>query len=333
MSELSRLIEKSYDCKVKEIEKIKNAYRISTEDGFKCFKASKYDLDQFEFIINAISHLTNAGFKNIMKIHPTIDNKKYIELDRGYGFLCDWVDSREANFDNPVELKMCVETLSKLHLASRGFLPLNCYGYRNQYGKWISKFKRRCDELLYFKALIMDKNINSEFDSIYLKYFESSYKQGLKTIRDLEGSKYYSIMEEHNKLSGFCHHDTANHNFLITADLDIYLIDFDYCIYDTHLHDLSSIIIRNLKYGNWDMDTLEFILDVYGNNIQINAEERYLIFCFMEFPQDFWQIGLQYYVEKQAWEEEFFLRKLLRIVNDSRERFEFLSELEGRRTK
>lgn len=74
---------------------------------------------------------------------------------------------------------------------------------------------------------------------------------------------------------------------------------------------------------------MEFILDNYSNKIPINEYERYLIFCFMEFPQDFWQIGLQYYVEKQLWGEDFFIKKLHRIVEDSRDRMEFIKELEA----
>lgn len=77
------------------------------------------------------------------------------------------------------------------------------------------------------------------------------------------------------------------------------------------------------------MDVMEYIINCYSNNISINNKEMYLIFCFMEFPQDFWQVGLQYYVEKQPWGEEFFIRKLNRIIKDNRDRCEFLSKFES----
>lgn len=329
MDELVEILEENYDIKVESIEKIKNAFKLRTGDRYKCFKACKYDLKQFEFIVNAISYLMEGGYEEIVPINLTKAGEKYIEYNGGYGFLCDWVGSREANFDNQVELRLCIESLAKLHLASRGFNYEINSSVRNQYGKWIYKFKKRCDELLYFKTSLMEKKNYSEFDRIYLKYFEDHYRQGLKTIRDLENSKYLQIVEEHRSLSEFCHHDTANHNFLITAEGRIYLIDFDYCIYDTHLHDLGSILIRNLKYGNWDIRRLEYILDIYTKFIPISKEEKQVIFCFMEFPQDFWQVGLQYYVEKQSWEEGVFLKKLIRIVNDSKERYQFLKNLEG----
>lgn len=328
MENINEIIEAKYNFTVSGIEQIKNAYKISTNEGYKCLKVSRYDFGQYKFIMEAIKHLINKGYDSVLHPYATRKGEDFIKLAWGYGYLCDWVDAREADFKNPVELKMCVDALSNLHYISREFTAPKESKGRNYYGKWLKKFKKRCDELLYFKALIKSQDKPTEFDKYYLKYFDIHYRQGLKTLQDIEGSGYFEIMEEHKKLSSLCHHDSANHNFLITRDLNIFLIDFDYCVLDTHLHDLASIIIRNLKYGHWTMDTMEFILDIYSNRIPVNESERYLLFCFMEFPQDFWQIGLQYYVEKQSWGEDFFIKKLHRIVEDSRDRMEFLKELE-----
>jgi len=328
LEDVMRLIEENYGIEVEGIEKIKNVYKVKTKEGYKCLKASKYDFGQFQFIIACIKYLLDKGFEAVLPFCSARNGKSFIEFNTGYAFLCEWVESREANFKNPIELKMCIETLSSLHLMSRGFTPPPETRGRNYYGRWMDKFKKRCDELLYFKALIKSKDKISEFDSIYQRHFDSHYRQGLKTIKDIEGSKYIQIMDKHKVLKGFCHHDTANHNFLITGDSRVYMIDFDYCVMDSYLHDLTSIIIRNLKHGNWNFYTFDYILDIYSKNIYIDDDELYLIFCFMEFPQDFWQVGLQYYVEKQPWGEEFFIKKLNRIVGDSVDRMEFLRDFE-----
>jgi CotS family spore coat protein len=280
LEELKGIIEENYGLEVGSIEKNKNVYKIETSSGCKCLKISKYDIGQFKFIIAVIKHLLTRDFKAVLPFNSTKSGEVYLRFETGYGFLCDWVDSREANYKNPVELKMCIDTLSNLHLASRGFVPPEETKGRNYYGRWIQRFKKRCDELLYFKALVKSRDIQTEFDNIFLKYFDVHYRQGLKAVRDLENSKYGLIMEKHKKMSGFCHHDTANHNFLITPELDMYMIDFDYCIADTFLHDLSSIVIRCLKYGHWNFDTLNFIIDTYSQNITIDDEDMYLVFCY-----------------------------------------------------
>lgn len=105
----------------------------------------------------------------------------------------------------------------------------------------------------------------------------------------------------------FCHHDYANHNILIDSENQIYIIDFDYCMLDTKLHDLASILIRVMKNGKWDLKSAELILNSYRKESYIDKESIPIIAAFMEFPQDYWQIGIQHYWEKQPWSEEFFL--------------------------
>ncbi len=328
MEELKNRLQREYHIEIGSMEKIKNSYRLSTPQGFMCFKESRYDQSQFQFIISSIEHVLSNGFQSALPFYETAEGRSFIKTDKGYGFMCSWINSREADFKNPVELRLCLSTLAQFHLCSRGAAQ-EAPGCRSLLGKWIERFKKRCDQLLYFKALISLKEKKSQFDSIYLRSFDLHYRQALKTIRDLENSSYLTLMEEQGKLMELCHHDTANHNFLITPDCSMFMIDFDYCIKDSHLHDLASIVIRNMKYGNWNTETLEFVLEGYTAWIPVSEEELYTVFCFMEFPQDFWQIGLQYYVEKQPWEEDFFIRKLSRLVEDSRERMEFLKEFEA----
>lgn len=330
MIDIKELIESKYNINVNKTDKIKNAYKVESSSGMLCFKQSHYDIRQFTFILGAIQHLIDAGFEFVLPFIETNDGQKYIKTDKGYGFLCRWIDSREADFDNPVELKMCVETLSAMHTLARNYDCTDVPPVRDCTGRWCERFKKRCNDILYFKTQIIGKEEKTEFDSIYMKHLDSYYRQGFKTIRDISKTNYKSIMDNAKEQHEFCHHDTANHNFLITKDLDVYMVDFDYCIMDSHIHDLCSIIIRNMKNGNWNFNTLEYILDIYTKKIPVSYDELCVMFCFMEFPQDFWQVGLQYYVEKQPWNEEFFLRKLKRIVNDSKGRAEFMKRFQSR---
>lgn len=320
------VVEKSYDIKVYDYQRIKNIYKLITDKGDLCLKISRYDEKQYKFIISAIKYLEDKKFEHILPLFKTVDGEDFIKLDEGFGVLMNFIDAREADFKNFYDLTMCINTLSNLHLKSRGFYYE--YKQRNIYGRWIEKFKKRSNELIYFKALCEEKEHKSEFDNIFLKYFDKHYKQSLKTLRDFEKTLYKNIMDEHIKLNEICHHDTANHNFLISKE-KVYLIDYDYCIMDSHLHDLSSLIIRNLRYDNWDMKVFNFILNEYSKTIEVNNEELKLIYCFMEFPQDYWQVGLQYYVEKQPWTDENFLKRLNRVVLDSENRFDFIEELGG----
>ena len=128
------------------------------------------------------------------------------------------------------------------------------------------------------------------------------------------------------KKRGFCHHDFAHHNILIDKDQQINIIDFDYCILDTHIHDLASLLIRAMKDGKWSDKTGDLIINSYQETLEVTDEELKIMKYFIMFPQSFWQIGLQYYWEQQPWNEEVFINKIIRYLEDVEYREIFLDE-------
>ena len=81
-----------------------------------------------------------------------------------------------------------------------------------------------------------------------------------------------------------------------------------------------------MKNNKWDIGTASFILDSYNNVKTVESTDIPIISAFMEFPQDFWQIGIQYYWEKQPWGEEFFVKKLEKILEDREDKQNFIDE-------
>ena len=123
---------------------------------------------------------------------------------------------------------------------------------------------------------------------------------------------------------GFCHHDYAHHNVLIDENGEVNIIDFDYCILDTHIHDVGSLLIRSMKEGNWKNEVANNVLNSYSQTNDVTEEEMKLIIAFIRFPQIFWQIGLQCYWEQQPWGEEFLTRRLNKYLDDRKQREDFL---------
>ncbi|KPU44554.1 spore coat protein I [Oxobacter pfennigii] len=315
-----------YDININFITPVKNVLRINTESGDKCLKRVKYGKGHFLFILSAMNHLLEQGFESIIPFIPTNKGELFIEYEGYYYFLTDWIKSRECNYQNPVELRLAAVTLSKLHNASLDYKPVKNAEPRIYWGKWVEKFMARMDEMLSFRKIITAKPNHTYFDKMYLEYFDYFYSQGASAIEHLKKSKYLELSKKESMKKGFCHHDYAHHNVLITDDLKAFIIDFDYCICDTRIHDLSSLIIRNMKHGNWNIERAQYIIDCYSRYGYLEEEEIPVINAFMEFPQDFWQVGLQYYVEKQRWEENNFNKRLDNVITDKIERQQFLDE-------
>ncbi|PJI09114.1 MULTISPECIES: CotS family spore coat protein [Clostridium] len=324
--EINKILKENYDINVNEAKKIKNVYKIESGSEIYCLKCTHYDYGHVLFIVNAIDHLRKNGFTKIPKIIPTISRKEIIKFQNGYAYLTNWIDSRVCNFDNPVDLKMAAVALASLHKSSRNFIVTNDMNPRIGWFKWLETFKRRKDEILNFQKIICSKENKTEFDNLYMKLMKEETLKADKSINDIKKSQYVDKMQKEYRLKGFCHHDYAHHNILIDKEGEANIIDFDYCILDTHLHDLSSLLIRRMKNGFWDMRTALFILNAYNSIYAIENSDLPIMAAFMEFPQGYWQVGLQYYIEKQPWTEEFFMSKLYKIYKDKGERQEFLDK-------
>ena len=323
---LKNSIESNYEIKIKSLEKVKNSYKLETENRNYAIKIIKYDFGHFYFILSAIKHLQRRNFNKTPNILKNNQGGDYIKLGNKYAYLTEWIPSRVSNYNNPIELGAVAKKLGELHECSLGFTLNREMNPRIGWYSWINVFETRCNEILDFKNRISQKAYKSKFDYIYLDNIEAEIERGKIAIKGLKESNYIKIMDKEIMKRGFCHHDFAHHNILVDENGEFNVIDFDYCILDTHLHDVSSLLIRAMKGGKWSKEKANLILNNYCKSNNIYDEELKLIREFIRFPQVFWQVGIQYYWEQQPWGEDFFLEKINKYLEDIDYREEFLEE-------
>lgn len=324
--EVKNIIESNYKVNVVSVEKVKNTFKIKGEDGDYCIKIIKYEFAHFKFILSAINHLQKRDFRKIPQIIRTKDNNEFIKIDDRYAYLTEWIPSRLSNYDDVDELAKISEKLGEFHKCSEGFVINKYMKPRIGWFAWVNVFETRCNEILDFKNRINQKAYKSQVDKIYLSAIDSELQRGKRAIEDLKSEKYMNIMEKQVMKRGFCHHDFAHHNILIDTKEEINIIDFDYCILDSYLHDVSSLMIRTMKGGKWNSDTANLILNNYSKSNNIYDEDLKLMKSFIRFPQEFWQRGLQCYWEQQPWGDEFLENKILKYLDDINEREYFLED-------
>lgn len=326
IQEAKTAVQRMYEIKIDSIEKVKSVFKIQSEDKTLCLKVIKYEYGHFLFIISAMKHLQQAGFQSIPSFMKTILQNDFIEAGGCHAYLTQWVNAREADYDNPLEVLIAVSKLSELHVKSRGFKLTENMQPRVGWFKWIETYITRKNEILDFKRRIEEKDNKSEFDSLYYGALLEEFTRAENAINNLAHTDYLQRMVKEVGYRGFCHHDFAHHNVLLEDSGKVNIIDFDYCILDSNLHDLSSFIMRCMKNGKWSMENTIFILDAYSVINSVYKIDIPIIAAFLEFPQDFWQVGIQYYWEKQPWGEEFFIKKLQKIIEDREIRQDFIDE-------
>ena len=310
-----------------DIKKIKGTYKLLDKDKNKyALKVVKYNFGHFYFILSAILHLQRNNYNHIPKIIKTKNKELYIKFNNYYAFLSEWIEGHICNYDNQVELEKAIINLANMHIKSKNFLITDKMNPRIYWFSWIKFFSTRKNEILDFEKRIEQKANKSKFDLYYKDNIKKQLEIADNSINGLINSNYINIMERHVKKLEFCHHDYANHNLVLDNKNNIFLIDFDYCILDRHLHDLSSIIIRTMKNGRWNSKRCSEIIKKYSSIYPINQEEIEVMKYFIMFPQEFWQIGIQKYWEQQPYEEKRYMEKITGCINDFEKKHKFLHD-------
>lgn len=318
------------DFKVKQIIPVRSVYRIVTDKGFFCLKRLRFPLEDMQFIFSAVEHLRKKGFDNIFSVVKQKNGDDFIIFKGEKYFITEWIDGRECDFMNPLDIDAAIELLARLHNAAEGYAPEVCPGDRCYYGKWPENFRKRIDEMKLIKDQVMSKPEKNDIDEIYLDYVDMCINDGEEALLLLNKTGYKDLSEEAAKKGSFIHHDFAHHNILHTFDGRTYVVDFDYCIMDIRIHDVGSLIIRNMKKSNWDIDKALDIIEGYDRRNPIGSEELKVLAPFFLFPQDFWMISRQYYIERKAWDEEDFADKMSTKSEYTLMRRKFIEEYERR---
>lgn len=327
INDVKKLVEENYYVTVLSIEKIKNVYKIVAVEGDFCLKQIKYDFYRLKHILEVFDYLKENEFDNILDIICTNNGEKYIEYNNIYFYMTSWLESRQLNYSNNYDLIRAAQNIAKFHNYSKGFKPSVDTDVDIRYMKWIQIFDKKINDILNFKDIIENKEELSLFDKIYLKNIDKNISLANEAVENLYKYDYKKVMKETVKKNYICHHDLANHNLLLDKNGKVYFIDFDYIVIDTYLHDIGSFIYRCLKYGRWYYEKFNLIIRSYKDVKKISNKEMLLIISFILFPNDFWQIGFQYYEEKILWKEEKFIKRISRIEDDREEKSHFLRKI------
>ena len=62
-----------------------------------------------------------------------------------------------------------------------------------------------------------------------------------------------------------------------------------------------------MKKTSWDIDRALYVIECYNKECPTSNDELKMLLPFFLFPQDFWQISRQYYIEKKDWGDRDYL--------------------------
>ncbi|MHB8172793.1 MAG: CotS family spore coat protein [Thermincolia bacterium] len=322
---MAAILHREYGIETEKLKALGRISKIIARKGTYGLKLFDYPIEEFLYINSAMEYVVKRGFDRIGRFLLTGSGKSYFSTPSGKFFVCRWIEGKECDYQRLGELSAATIALAELHMAAKGFKFYPDTDLRSNWGKWPKNFQQRAAHLLEFKARVEEKNSRTKFDQLFLQEVEYFYDEAQKAISLLAESPYRELVKAGEDERGFCHHDMAYHNVIIQKKQG-YLIDFDYCLGDLRIHDLTSLILRNLKKCNWDVRRGEFILEKYDLVSTVSPREIAVMKAMMLFPQDFWQYSFTYYAEDIGRTEIESLKRLERAVRMKRDRAAFLRD-------
>jgi CotS family spore coat protein len=311
-----------FGVEVIDIIPIRSVYMLYTDKGVKILKRINYPLDELKFINSVVNSIKKDGYDFVVPFMETPNGQYYVKQGEGIYVMLDMIEGREVDFRNVFDIQSAAKALCMLHKSTRGVSDI--LDTRNNLYKWVDTFKRRIDDLYKFKEIAELHEIKSSFDDIYLSYFDSYFDEARESVKALEDSSYIKLCDEAKENTNICHHDLAYHNILMDSENNIHFVDFDYCIADIRLHDIANLIVKSIKHYRWDIDKALLIIQNYSEIDEITKEELEVLYGFLLFPHDFYEVSRQYYMKTKKWDESDFSSKIGRKAGYYEDRKEFL---------
>ncbi|KEO82738.1 CotS family spore coat protein [Tumebacillus flagellatus] len=290
----------AYGFDVYKAESVRKVVRLDTSLGVLALKKFKFTDGELDYSLAAMQHVKEQSF-DVPGLIPTRDGALYVKQDDVKYFVMEWLQGRESRYSHIYDLTLAARGLADFHRATRGFHPPPTAASigKEQWGSWTGHFLERMEELRSWQVLA--EQGGTPFDNMYADAAAYGITEASRAVELLLSSRYEEISKEEQEWQGFCHHDYAHHNVLITgehAKPGIAIIDFDYSISDIRAHDLASLILRNMKSDKWDARTAFFILKSYYERAEPHPGEERLVHAMLRFPQDLYEVARYQFVEK-----------------------------------
>ncbi|NLK07382.1 MAG: CotS family spore coat protein [Firmicutes bacterium] len=322
-AEMLAAVEENYNLEIMGFMQDGSVYLLATSMGQKALKRSSLSAFELAYITDALAYLAQTGFQSVVDPLMTKDGTRFFTWRDSQYFLSDWVLGRHCDYLYEQDAETVARDLARLHVTSRNLNFNRVPDTRWLMGMWPERFARRLDQLKAFRRTARNRTVPQAFDQLFLKDYETYYKQGADALEQLADSDYGGVCQE-DSAKVLCHMDLAYHNILINGQ-GVKFLDFDYSLVDLGLHDLADLLLRNLMLVDWRWERAQLIIDAYSSVNPLKGNVLPILGAFLQFPHEYWQIGLQYYHEKQDWPQDYFLSRYNRKLKSPVLRSRFLN--------
>lgn len=229
---------------VSDLKLIKpHVFWVKTEEGKEYILKSHQRIDhvkqQWGFFMHIKPSRVITPFVHFPNGEPFIVNQKV------YWTISPFIQGRKLRYEDEIDRKLAIQSLKQFHHVAFGIYPDEPILHKAHF---IVRWRQR---LFTF--------METEYIFKKLGYY-TLYKDIVKTMRTridfALGVPWESFNLEARRKGQWIHGDVASHNFILSNDDRVSLIDFDLLTMGSPLYDYIQLSQRFLPHIRWELDTL-----------------------------------------------------------------------------
>lgn len=310
----------NYDIEVLRTWKGRGAILCEAKEGLFILKEYAGHRERAVFQDALLRRIRENGFAQAETI---VQNKEQelltTEQDGTLYILKTYFEGRECNVRDQEECRQAVGTLARFHQAAVAEEKEQKSGTVHD-ALW--EFEKHNRELKKIKRYLKEKGQKTDFELCLMKTYEPFFQLALQVTQELAASG------EGQRKIVICHGDYQHHN-IILSDGGMNLINFEKCLFESPVRDLYLFLRKILEKSNWDEKTGLDLVRAYEKVCPMEEEEYRQLFYRLLYPEKFWKIVNFYYNSNKAWIPGKNLEKLIRVVEQEKDKKEFLEKFKN----
>lgn len=256
--------------------------------GFCSVKRLKQTYDKVLFSVNAQIYIKNSG-GNVPEIIMNKKNQPIVQYNNQLFVVYEWLEGKDLNFSNNIDLEAALRGLAIFHKASKGYQHPENARESSKFGRWPEQYTSMKNRFETWKGLAL-QNKTSGSHASYLKCADSMIEVADLALAYINKSAYQSLSTPSSDLKVLCHQDFGKGNAISTPN-GIIVLDLDSVTFDFSARDLRKIIGKlAIDKNTFDITRINEILSWYSKENPITEDEKKILYVDLLFPH--WFHGL-----------------------------------------
>lgn len=329
MKEQELQILEQYDVEVNSTRKVRGAVLCDTDKGLLLLRELNISKGRVTVLNRLCDCLYTNGIDRIDRMIANQEQEYVTTAENGTAYVLKrWFFGRECDIRREEDVTAAVANLARLHriLRNRDFTAddeaapvVTGEDVRQMYARYNREMKK-------VRAFIRKKVDKTDFELLYLKYYEAMYEPADRARKALETSGYADLLTKSRKEGHYTHGEYNYHNLIMTPR-GLATTNAEHFHNDVQMTDLYYYMRKVLEKNQWSVRLGNRMLEAYDRINPIQKTELAFLAISFSYPEKFRKAANSYSRSNKAFLPKKNLEKLEMSVEQTEQRNAFLRQI------